>query len=383
MNSLNFSFWEKDIFLGETDITIIGSGIVGLNAAIKLKQINSNLKIRILERGILPSGASTKNAGFACFGSISELIDDVNENGVDKMLELVEKRWLGLQKITSLIGKDKINFYNFGGNEVFENEDQIFFEKCANLLDDYNLLLKPIFKDSEVYKIDNSKIELNGLHSFKNLIFNKYESQLNTGKLIFELLKIAHSLDIQIINNVEVLNIEEEKNHVKIISQNNLNFKTNKILLCTNGFTSGLLKNIEVYPARNQVITTKPIKGLKINGTFHYDKGYVYFRNIDNRILLGGGRNINFLKETTSEMELTTEIQNFLENFLQKHLLPKGYKFEIEERWSGILGIGPEKKPIINKHSDRIFTAVRLGGMGVAIGILVGQEAAELLYNNL
>jgi glycine/D-amino acid oxidase-like deaminating enzyme len=153
--------------------------------------------------------------------------------------------------------------------------------------------------------------------------------------------------------------------------------------LCTNGFTSGLLKNIEVYPARNQVITTKPIKGLKINGTFHYDKGYVYFRNIDNRILLGGGRNINFLKETTSEMELTTEIQNFLENFLQKHLLPKGYKFEIEERWSGILGIGPEKKPIINKHSDRIFTAVRLGGMGVAIGILVGQEAAELLYNNL
>jgi hypothetical protein len=47
------------------------------------------------------------------------------------------------------------------------------------------------------------------------------------------------------------------------------------------------------------------------------------------------------------------------------------------------LGIGPEKKPIINKHSDRIFTAVRLGGMGVAIGILVGQEAAELLYNNL
>lgn len=383
MNSLNFSFWERDIFLSETDITIIGSGIVGLNAAIKLKQTNASLKIRILERGILPSGASTKNAGFACFGSMSELIDDVQENGLDKMLALVEKRWLGLQKITKLVGKDRIDFYNLGGNEVFGNNDQVIFEKCTDLLDEYNLLLKPIFNDPEVFKIDNSKIELNGLHSFKNLITNKHESQLNTGKLTYELLKIAQSLDIQIINNIEVLNLEEDESYVKIECQNNLIFKTKKILLCTNGFTSKLLKNIEVYPARNQVITTKPLKGLKLNGTFHYDKGYVYFRNIDNRILLGGGRNINFAAETTIEMSTSDEIQDYLENFLKEYLLPKGVNPEIETRWSGILGIGPEKKPIVKQYSDRIFTAVRLGGMGVAIGILVGQDAAELLYNNL
>ena len=31
------------------------------------------------------------------------------------------------------------------------------------------------------------------------------------------------------------------------------------------------------------------MKNLKIKGSFHYEKGYYYFRNIDNRILLGGG----------------------------------------------------------------------------------------------
>jgi gamma-glutamylputrescine oxidase len=380
---MNFSYWEKDTFLNESDVCIIGSGIVGLNAAIKLKQLNSKLNIKVLERGILPSGASTKNAGFACFGSLSELIEDVEDNGIDKMLELVEKRWLGLQIITSLLGKNKIDFYNLGGNEVFGSKDQEVFEKCSHFLQEFNLSLKPIFKDSEVFKIDNPKIELNGLKSFKHLIFNKFEAQVNTGKLMSELLKLAHSFDIQILNNIEVSQIEETDEFVNVITNNGITFKTKKLLFCTNGFTSRLLKDLEVYPARNQVITTKPITNLKLNGTFHYDRGYVYFRNIDNRILLGGGRNTNFAAETTTEMSTTEEIQTYLENFLAEHLLPKGTKLEIESRWSGILGVGPEKKPIINKHSDRIFTAVRLGGMGVAIGILVGQEGAELLYNNL
>jgi gamma-glutamylputrescine oxidase len=380
---MNFSYWEKDIFFSNSDVCIIGSGIVGLNAAIKLKQLNSKLNIKVLERGILPSGASTKNAGFACFGSLSELIEDVEENGIDKMLELVEKRWLGLQKITSLLGKEKIDFYNLGGNEVFGSKDQVIFEKCSHSLHEYNLLLKPIFNDSEVFTIDNPKIELNGLKSFKHLIFNKFEAQVNTGKLMSELLKLAHSFDIQILNNIEVSQIEETDEFVNVITNNCITFKTKKLLFCTNGFTSRLLKDLEVYPARNQVITTKPIANLKLNGTFHYDRGYVYFRNIDNRILLGGGRNTNFAAETTTEMSTTEEIQAYLENFLAEHLLPKGTKLEIESRWSGILGVGPEKKPIIQKQSDRIYTAVRLGGMGVAIGILVGQEGAELLYNNL
>ena len=56
-----------------------------------------------------------------------------------------------------------------------------------------------------------------------------------------------------------------------------------------------------MQPARAQVLITKPIKNLQIKGTFHLDKGYYYFRNIDNRILFGGGRNLDFKTEETSE----------------------------------------------------------------------------------
>ena len=63
--------------------------------------------------------------------------------------------------------------------------------------------------------------------------------------------------------------------------------------------------------------------------------------------------------------------------------MPENSNCAIDMRWSGILGIGDKKSPIITRYSDHIYTAVRLGGMGVAIGILVGREGAELLYENM
>jgi glycine/D-amino acid oxidase-like deaminating enzyme len=51
-------------------------------------------------------------------------------------------------------------------------------------------------------------------------------------------------------------------------------------------------------------------------------------------------------------------------------------------RWSGIMGVGPQKSPILRQVLPGVFTAVRMGGMGVAIGSLVGEEAAELLLQH-
>jgi len=62
---------------------------------------------------------------------------------------------------------------------------------------------------------------------------------------------------------------------------------------------------------------------------------------------------------------------------LHEVILP-GQKVNIENWWSGILGVGPKKVPLVQNCFSDITVAVRLGGMGVAIGTLVGEEAAEL-----
>ena len=146
-----------------------------------------------------------------------------------------------------------------------------------------------------------------------------------------------------------------------------------------NGFAKQLLQE-NVQPARAQVLITKPIKNLQVKGTFHLDKGYYYFRNVGDRILFGGGRNLDFKGEETAEFGETELIQNQLKTILQETILPNT-KFEIAHSWSGIMGVGNQKKAIVKPISTHVYCGVRLGGMGVAIGSLVGKELAELLNN--
>ena len=194
--------------------------------------------------------------------------------------------------------------------------------------------------------------------------------------MIVELLKICQQKNIKILNNTIVKGYSNETSHVKI-QTNHGEFISNKLLIASNGFSKGLI-NENVQPARAQVIITKPINNLKIKGSFHLQEGYYYFRNIDDRILIGGGRNLDFSNEKTMNFGQTDLIQNKLEEILKTIILPTT-SFEIDQRWSGIMGVGDKKKPIVKQISNHVFCGVRLGGMGIAIGSLVGRELAALV----
>jgi glycine/D-amino acid oxidase-like deaminating enzyme len=210
------------------------------------------------------------------------------------------------------------------------------------------------------------------------MIENNMEGQIDTGKMISALITKACGMGIIILNNCLVNNINDEGSCVTIKINDSTEIKAQKVIIATNGFAKQFAPEMDVEPARAQVLVTTPIENLKLKGTFHYEEGFYYFRNIHNRVLLGGGRNLDFKGENTSEFGLTPIIQNKLEQMLSEIILPHT-KFEIDQRWSGIMGVGREKKPIVKKISDRIVYAVRMGGMGVAIGSLVGEEAAELI----
>ncbi|MCE2821321.1 MAG: FAD-binding oxidoreductase [Saprospiraceae bacterium] len=102
------SYWEQQSFFEHIDVAVIGSGIVGLAAAIHLREKNPKLRVVVFERGPLPAGASTRNAGFACFGSMTELIDDLSHTPEDTVLSTVEKRWNGLQRLRALVGDENM-----------------------------------------------------------------------------------------------------------------------------------------------------------------------------------------------------------------------------------------------------------------------------------
>ena len=115
------SFWERESFL-QYDYIVIGSGIVGLSTAASIKEKMMNAKVLVLERGIFPTGASTKNAGFACIGSLTELLEDLQTLSPEKVVELVRQRLKGLQLLRKRLGDATIDYQALGGYELLQKK---------------------------------------------------------------------------------------------------------------------------------------------------------------------------------------------------------------------------------------------------------------------
>lgn len=374
---MKLSYWERHTWLDAIDFAIVGSGIVGLNCALTLRERFPEKKIVVFERGLLPSGASTKNAGFACFGSVSEIVDDLNKHTEEEVIQLVRDRITGLKLLRNTIGDTSMDYQEHGGYELFTKAAPELFEECVQKLPYINNLLKEVFLDkNEVFSIKNDHFSFKNIQ--KQLIYNKFEGQIDTGKMMRALLQKCAKNDILILNSVEISSFYSKNDEVSLVLNNSEEIKVSRLFIATNGFAKQFLDQ-DVQPARAQVLITKPISDLHIKGTFHLDKGYYYFRNIDNRILFGGGRNLDFEGEETIAMETTSHIQKALEELLRTTILPTT-AFEIDTQWSGIMGVGSQKKPILRQLEPNVYCGVRLGGMGVAIGSTIGKRLAEFVY---
>lgn len=372
---MNLSYWEKTSFYKDYDFCIVGAGIVGLFAALRIKEKNPSAKVLVLERSFLPEGASTKNAGFACFGSLSEIIEHRQRTSKEEFLNLVTKRIKGLRKLRQTLGDEAIDFEPLGGYEIFTKEEETVYRDCIAQLSEYNNLLSNII-GNEVYSLRDEHIEKFGFKNVEHLIFTPYEGMLHSGKMMEKLLSQTISQGVNIIYGTEVVSSEANNGGV-LLKTNNGKISTSKAIFTTNAFIKKLFPALDVNPGRGQVLVTKEIPDLKFKGTFHYQKGFYYFRNVNNRVLLGGGRNLDFTGEATFEFGTTEKIQKELFRILAEVILPET-KFEIDYTWSGIMAFGETLNPIVTELEKNSFCAVRCNGMGVAIGSVVGEEVADM-----
>jgi len=371
----SISYWEKSSFFAHQDVIIIGAGLMGLWTAYELKKNKPHLKITILEKNAIPLGASTRNAGFACFGSATELLADKDVLGENEMLQVVEMRYKGIEKIRNIFTNDAIEYDNCGGFECINAAYDI--AALSNNLALLNQLVYPITQQQNTFAFANNSLQNMQLKGFDTLIFNSLEGGLHSGKLVQALTLTVQQLGVQILYGVAIQQWEETAFGVHIFAEQSFTFSAEQVIFCTNAFTHLLFPTLTTEPARGQIIVTAPIENLALKGTFHYDEGFYYWRNIGNRILLGGGRNIDFEAEKTTNLQTSTAIQEVLENFLYKHLITN--KVAIEYRWSGLMGFTKNKQPLVEKMSDRILVALACNGMGVALTPIMAEKVAKIV----
>lgn len=371
-----FSYWERESFL-KYDHIVIGAGITGLSTAIELKRLCPDERVLVLERGFFPTGASTMNAGFACMGSVTELLDDLQTMSEEQVVALFAKRKKGLQILRERLGDERIGYDARGSFELIDDNAK----EALNKLEYLNGLLQQV-NNCASFRMANEKIATFGFSKRHThaLIENTCEGEIHTGKMMRALTDFALQQGIEIKTGAEVLLYKEEEGGVLVEMMDDFTLHCKTLNICTNAFTRKILPGEDVVPGRGQVLVTEPIPGLKFKGVFHFDKGYYYFREIDGRVLIGGGRNLDFKAEETDKFELTELVQQSLEEKLREIILP-GTEFKVAYRWAGIMAFGASKEPVIKAVSKRVFGAYRMGGMGVALGSEAGRQLAELNYN--
>ncbi len=379
----DFSFWELDFYTRTTyDVIIVGAGIVGLSAAIQMKKQQQNLHILVIEKQSFGTLASTRNAGFVCLGSPSELALELENGGENQLLKSISLKWRGIERLFKLVGKTKPQFKQHGGFEIFTPHHSTP-EPDAKQVEALNKVFERVTRISNFFTETPKAIqETWGFENLTSAYSMHFEGGLHSAKMHQALELKALNLGVKMLRNTQVISIEEKNDNIKTIQVNHgFELKAKQLLLCTNAFTNQLT-NTPITPGRGTILTSEPLPYLQWKGNFHLDGGYVYFRSFENRLIIGGGRNMDFDNEETTQTDVNPKIEKYLTDLVSTTILP-GKTVSWAHKHSGIMGFTPNKFPIMQFAAPNTFIAAGLNGIGVAMGAEIGFNAATALLGSI
>ncbi len=373
------SHWERNIYFREVDLTIIGAGLVGLCTGIAVLERYPDRKVLILERTAIALGASSRNAGFICYGSPTELMDDLKHHPPEEVFGLFQRRYAGVRKLLDIIGKEDVDWSSEGGHELLHSNLPMGLLGQDDL-DFLNLHIEKGTGLKNYFYFDNERLKKSTFRHFDQWIANDHEAGVHPLKIVLKLEAIFRQKGGRILHGVTIGKWREENSGVWIENDAYPSFFTKKLLFCVNGFAPHFFPGIDVRPARNRVLLIRSEQVKIPEGCFHVDRGFIYFRKLGSALLIGGGRHLDIEHEYRDDFGYQPRIEQYLLDFAVEHVLENG-DFIVEDRWTGIMGMGSAKSPIVKMVSPHTGVAVRMGGMGLALASTTGEEACQMIYS--
>ena len=378
-------YWETEHLLQPVDFTVIGAGMVGMSTSLHLKRARPDASVRLLERSPLSSGGTTRNAGFACFGSAGEWLDDLSAVGPVELAKLIRMRAEGLAELVDLLGAEPIGLQWTGGWELLPDSsaDRSLAERIDGALELLMDVATPVLEDalSSVHPSGGGQPALDWDRNraqelgASRAIHLPWEGMIHTGRMVTAFHNALDQAGVQRLHGVNVKELTPSVNGWTLDTTAG-GLESHRVGLCTNGLAARLVDGLNVNPVPNRVLVLRVAPGALPVGTYHIDRGYLYMRTLDeHHVLFGGGRHWGF------ELPLPPERNEEMEAQWDQRLLAASRQWvqseDVTHRWTGWLGVGPDRRPLIGESRPGLHHAVRMGGMGVAIGTRVGRELAE------
>ncbi len=363
----------------ECDWLIIGAGYTGLSAARKLGQINSNLKIILVDAQLAGEGASGRNSGY--------LVDTTLNDGFtsNKELQSYKKKAdiysLGIDVVKKFIKEHQVDCdWNESGKYFASSkvEDKKILDNFSNTLSKLGF---------EHNMLGNEELSEKLGTSFYNIgLYTKGGILLHPGKLVRAMVD-ALPPNVFMYENSCLLNWYKNKDFISCNFKKGI-IKTKNIIFATNGFLKSLgIKSNYNFPITLTASMTRRLSDEEFKSIREPKEwGVLPVRPMGATIRMTKDRRI--LIRNTAEVHSPFGMSN---SILQKRSIKQ--KIGIKKRfpqlpddiiktsWSGIVSRTRNSSQIFEKIDNNIFVAGCYNGSGIGVGTLFGEQIAMKASN--
>lgn len=342
---MSLSFWQKsyiNALPSKADVVILGGGFVGLSSAYWLVKLRPSLKIVILEKDKLGSGASGKNAGFLTKGSqvfYQKLVDQYGQAYGENVFHYVDD---SLKLLNEHILQDDLDLMNRAFSQTFSKQSS--------------------------FSLGNFKFR-------DDCWISEGEFSVQPFRLLEKMKRVLTQKGVQFLEGVEAFDLGSNE-----LQTNRGKIEFNQVLLALNGYSSRFHKTFKdlIFPKRAQMLAVRVKSPLEMNRLFYHPEERVYWRMVDSQTLIIGGKRLVDESEENSDFEkMNSKVQEALENYVRDFLK---LEYEILHRWSGIMGFTKNELPLIQSMiQDSCYVAAGFSGHGMGMGFHSGREIAEMM----
>jgi gamma-glutamylputrescine oxidase len=358
------------------DIAVIGAGIAGLSAAYWLKKEDPNLKIIVVDKGSVGSGATGRNAGFITCGSVEHFNRLCERWGRDTALEMWRFSEDNLSLLREHIIQDDKNL-EFNNNGTFSlastHEEFHELQETAKLMGSMDIAVEVLNEKSILDRI--------GAVQFVGGIKYLKDASINPIKLLDKMLKVS---GVEVLENTEVFDIETQAGGTVVLKTQKQQIEASVAVMALNGYSASMHKYFaeKIYPTRGQIMVTEAVPKF-MEGPCYANFVLDYFRQLeDGRVLIGGFRQLEKSTEVGYSDHTTDVIQASLYEFLQKYI-PVLKDKKITHRWAGVMGFSFDGQPLVGSLPDQqqVYFHGGFTGHGLGLAFHTGKALVDLMYD--
>lgn len=359
------------------DIVVLGGGVTGVSAAYFLA--SRGCRVALLERDVLASGATGRNAGFLLAGVANTYSVAVKSHGRERARALWVLSRDNHALLRGLVEQEKIEcLYARRGSSTLalsEQEAKALARSAAQLAEDG--FRAEFLDDTAAARAFPGSGVLAGLH-------NPDDGEIHPARFVRGLAGAAENRGARIFERTPVSAISSTADSVTLDTPGG-KLSASMLLLAANAYTALLHPYFDgaIVGMRGQMFATEPCPERLIPNPVYVDFGFEYFRQLaDGRILAGGGRRASLDTELTYADRPTDKVQGAIESFLYS-CFPAARRLRVTHRWAGIMGFSCDELPNVGPVPGSVNTYVAAGyhGHGMGYAVVAAKSVSEMMLD--